>query len=521
MAEQPKRSLLSEPEKSAPAASGKQGSSFMQAMQDSDFMDNMKDAQPEKNKYDEILEQYDLEEQQAKSGGTSAGKPAEDNSAGKGKKEKLSRKEKKEKAKKEAERKPFQPIEYEDASVVSQRLREARKRRENQLLIMGPIIFICVVLNIIAWNNSSFALGYMQDFFPNLSKPYARLMEKIPFSFGELLIQIGLWIVAITTPIFILLMIIKRKSPDFKRTLKRIYGYFYAWVFTFVLLTETLNCFVLYHTPPFVKMYDYPGQWYTPSQLEQLCDYLITETNAAAAEVKRDKDGKFVLRADLDKTAKASMRKLSKEYPELGGWYTTPKPIKHSFFMSQQYLLGIYFPFTMEANYNDEMPPLNLPDTVCHELAHTKGFMREDEANFIGFLACDASDSADYRYSGYLRAMKYVIAQCEKNCSEETVARLYASISDDVLTDWNTNVEHWKDVQKSDEGMFDSKKVAEVSEKVSDASMKLNGVEDGKKSYDRVTDLLLDWYFMQQEQENDSENHETHVVEETDLTEVK
>ncbi|MBQ1537141.1 MAG: DUF3810 family protein, partial [Ruminococcus sp.] len=95
-------------------------------------------------------------------------------------------------------------------------------------------------------------------------------------------------------------------------------------------------------------------------------------------------------------------------------------------------------------------------------------------------------------------------------------------ISDEVLTDWNVNIEHWQKVQKSDEGLFDSEKVAEVSDKVSDASMKLNGVEDGKKSYDRVTDLLLDWYFMQQEEETKgSENHETHVVEDKDLTEVK
>jgi hypothetical protein len=28
-----------------------------------------------------------------------------------------------------------------------------------------------------------------------------------------------------------------------------------------------------------------------------------------------------------------------------------------------------------------------------------------------------------------------------------------------------------------------------------EASLKLNGVEDGKKSYGRMVDLLLDWYY--------------------------
>lgn len=33
-----------------------------------------------------------------------------------------------------------------------------------------------------------------------------------------------------------------------------------------------------------------------------------------------------------------------------------------------------------------------------------------------------------------------------------------------------------------------------------ETSLKLNGVEDGKRSYGRMVDLLLDWYFMQQEE---------------------
>ncbi len=518
MSEQPKRSLLSENEKpAAPAASGKQGSSFMQAMQDNSFMETMKDSQPEKNKYDEMLEQLDIEEEQAKSASAAAGGSGKDKGGDAGKKEKLSRREKKKKAEKEAERNPFEPIEHEDTSEVSQRLKTARKRREKQMIVIAPAIFICVVLNIIAWNNSSFSRGYMEDFFPYISTPYAWIMDKIPFSFGELLILAGLWTVAITLPIFIILMIVKRRSRDFKRTLKRLYGYFYAWILTFALVTETLNCFILYHTPPFDKMYDFPQTLYTPSQLEQLCEHMINETNAAAKEVKRDKDGSFILTADLDKDAKASMKKLSKEYPQLEGYYTTPKPIKHSHFMSQQYMMGIFFPFTMEVNYNKEMYDLNKPVTICHEYAHFKGYMREDEANFIGFLACDASESPDYRYSGYLNATEYVLRKCAEDCSSETTAKLYAMLSEEVSTDMGLDSKHWKDVQESDEGMFDSKKVAEVSDKVSDTSMKLNGVEDGRKSYDRMTDLLLDWYFMQQEEE--TETIEVHVKEEKDPTE--
>ena len=50
-------------------------------------------------------------------------------------------------------------------------------------------------------------------------------------------------------------------------------------------------------------------------------------------------------------------------------------------------------------------------------------------------------------------------------------------------------------MQESDEGLFDSKTVAEVSDKAMETSLKLNGIEDGKKSYGRMVDLLLNYYY--------------------------
>ena len=45
---------------------------------------------------------------------------------------------------------------------------------------------------------------------------------------------------------------------------------------------------------------------------------------------------------------------------------------------------------------------------ILHEFAHLKGFMQEDEANLIGYLACINSDDAFFRYSGYMGVLNYV-----------------------------------------------------------------------------------------------------------------
>ncbi|MCR5122340.1 MAG: DUF3810 domain-containing protein [Ruminococcus sp.] len=340
--------------------------------------------------------------------------------------------------------------------------------------------------------NSSVAKLYMQHIFPLITLPFSWLTDKVPMSFGEILIIAALVMIPLSLIIVIVVSAVKKIAADKKKKVRRFFGYFWAWAITYVLVTETFNCYALYNAPSFTEVFTkYPGDTYTSAQLEELAEYLAYETNVLSTNVNRDSEGKFVLTADLNDTAKASMKGLAKEYPQLKGFYTTPKEIKNSFFMSQTGLTGVYFPFTMEANYNGDMVELNLPETVCHELAHTKGFIREDEANFIAFLACYSSDDPDFRYSGCIQALKYVLNKCDP----DTANWLYGLLYDGVLTDIDANTEYWKSVKESDEGVFDSEKVAEVSDKAVEASLQFGGVEDGKKSYGRMVDLLLDWYY--------------------------
>ncbi|MGN0594539.1 MAG: DUF3810 domain-containing protein, partial [Hominimerdicola sp.] len=186
---------------------------------------------------------------------------------------------------------------------------------------------------------------------------------------------------------------------------------------------------------------------------------------------------------------------LSAEFENLDGFYVTPKPIKKSFFMSQLNLMGIYFPFSMEANYNNDMYKAKLPDTVCHELAHTKGYIQEDEANFIAFVACDRSENADYRYSGYLSALSYVRNKIFEYADDNKKIEFDSSISDAVWADIDANREYWQEVKEKEDTVFDSETVSEISDKAMESSLKLNGVEDGKQSYGRMVDLMLNYYY--------------------------
>ena len=51
----------------------------------------------------------------------------------------------------------------------------------------------------------------------------------------------------------------------------------------------------------------------------------------------------------------------------------------------------------------------------------------------------------------------------------------------------------WKQTGTKDT-VFDSEAVGEISDKAMEKSLKLNGVEDGKQSYGRMVDLMLNYF---------------------------
>lgn len=363
--------------------------------------------------------------------------------------------------------------------------------RHKQLTVLTVLILICTALNYIAFKSSGFCDVYQKYVYPLWVNTYGRLTSLIPFSFGELLIAIGVFGLPLALILMIILLFLKKGK---RGKIAKGFGYFFAWVLVFVYTTETLNCFVLYHTSGFEEKNDISTSQHTDDELEGLLFRIIRQANDLSVQVERDENGIFVPSADKCEEARKAMENIGDDFECLGGFYVEPKGIHCSFFMSQMDLTGIYFPFSMEANYNTDIYAAKQPATICHELAHTKGFMREEEANFIAFAACDNSGCTDLRYSGYLMALSYVRNKVFEYADEGKKIAIDSSISQEVWIDIEENNKYWKQVEEAEDTVFDSKKVSEVSDKAMETSLQLNGVEDGKKSYGRMVDLMLNYY---------------------------
>ena len=367
-----------------------------------------------------------------------------------------------------------------------------KKHLNKGILLYLAIGAVVILLNIIAWRSTAFCDAYIAKIFPIWVNTYGRITGMFPFSVGEIMLGLAVVLTALSLCLWI--------GAFWKKPRHVIKGYylFYAWTFLIVCLIMTLNCFILYHATTFSETYfgKTDSSDYTLEELIQVRNMVVEECNALARTMERDADGTVLYEGDMKESAIECMKELGKTYDRLSGYYPKPKPLYTSDFFCQQYMCGYYFPFSMEANYNDVMYIMNLPSTLCHELSHLKGYIFEDEANFISFLACIQSDDVVFRYSGYLSVLNYLDNDFYKAVGKDKEAyNAQPAISAQVHAD-NIFVtdEDWERI--NGKALIDTETVDAVSDTFVDATLKANGVQDGMLSYSRVVELLLLYYKM-------------------------
>lgn len=361
--------------------------------------------------------------------------------------------------------------------------------RQNQCILL--LFLLITVIHVIAWNSRVFADWYRLYVFPVLTGLPARLSGLFRGSVGEVLIGAGICLVILE--IVLLPFFLIRRSRLYRYRFRNVR--LVCWILLYIYGTETLHCYVLYHATTLEEQYFNQAAAYGAEDLANAYVQVVTKANALSEKVKRTADGTAVYHGTLGQLYQdcvLAMRRQGKTYPYLAGYYPNPKPIHASYFMSQQYLLGIYFPFTMEANYNTVMYPVNLPATVCHEYSHLKGIILEDEANFFGFLACIESDDAYLQYSGYLSVLGYLSRQVQKSVPEEIRKTLPAANEQVRKDDIFLTQEQWEQVEKK--AVFSTETVNQATNAFLETNLTMNGITDGMQSYSRVVRLVVRYY---------------------------
>ena len=350
-----------------------------------------------------------------------------------------------------------------------------------KIFAAGVIMSILsVLLSLCARKVTGFAQAYSVTIYPVLKGIFARIFGIFPFSVSE----VGLYL--------LLLLCIFSVVKWFKTPLYLLNGAFFTASLLFFLFT--INCGINYYRNSFSYEAGFVIRTHSTDELYALCSDLVnkvnenipTETSPSPSDAGNfSYFQNFSYLREMGKGGQKAMKGLADEYPQFKSWYPYPKPLIHPRLLSVQQLTGVYSPFTVEANYNSEIPAYNIPHTICHELSHLKGYMREDEANFIGYLACTGSESRSFRYSGYLTGWVYAGNALAK-ADYDGFIELYKKLDEKARNDLEENNVFWD--------RFEGK-TAEVSTKVNDRYLKAHSQTDGVLSYGRMVDLMLaDFY---------------------------
>lgn len=223
----------------------------------------------------------------------------------------------------------------------------------------------------------------------------------------------------------------------------------------------------------------------TVAELTALTERFAREVSAASGQVQRDENGCFaVSRSEIFAEAMSAYDGVVQKFDCLKKPAVMPKAFVSSRGMSYLDFSGFYFPFTGEANLNDESPAAYLPANICHEMAHQQGIATEQECNFVAIMAATSADSAAYRYAGYL--MGYVhLSNALYRVDQAAWQTIRDSLPDAVRADLRQNSAYW--------ARFDGL-VNTAATKVYDGFLKSNGLTDGVQNYGTVVDLLLAYY---------------------------
>jgi len=270
-----------------------------------------------------------------------------------------------------------------------------------------------------------------------------------------------------------------RKRLNFSRGIATFCGVAGSLYFIFVLF-----CGLNYQRLTFAEQSGLEVHPSSAEELAALCTDLVEEANTLRAQLPEDETGVMTLQTpvhQLAKQARALYPSVAEEYPVLAGYVARPKPTLFSRGMSWLNITGIYISFTFEANVNVDVLDYTIPATMMHEMSHSKGYMREDEANFIAYLTCKYSGNPVFQYSGVMLALSHSGNALYK-ADSDLYYEVMENLSDQVRADRAANNAYWKQFEGP---------VAEVSTTVNDVYLKSNLQQSGVKSYGEMVDLLL------------------------------
>ena len=345
-------------------------------------------------------------------------------------------------------------------------------------LILAAICTVIYFISTVSEEFADFFNIYIAGFFRFL---FAKITNIFPFSFAEILLFLSPILLGLA-----LWYLLKFRCKTRKAALMSIVCIISAASLLFSSFVLTFSSG--YRGTTLDKKLDLKQEPIAPEELYSSAVYLIDQINQLSERIEYGENDFSIMPYDLNTMSKKLIEAYDlycDKHSFINSFKSKVKPIILSEAMSYAHTTGIYTFFTGEANINVDFPDYTIPYTAAHELAHQRGIARENEANFVAFLVTSASSDPYVRYSAYLNMLEYVGSALYR-ASPEAWRLVLATLPAEVVGELRAYAAFFE--------TFRDAPVADLSDAVNDAYLKLNGSTAGTASYGLVVELAVAYY---------------------------
>jgi hypothetical protein len=350
------------------------------------------------------------------------------------------------------------------------------------LLMLLPLTYILQYIG--RHDPTAVEYAYSRGIYPVISRLVSGYFHIFPFSAAEILVYSAI--------IFIVFLIVQAIVYLCRRQIKPLVSLILtaACIFTTGFFLFTAMWGLNYYRQPLAENLSYKTGTPSATELSAMMQDETDAVNSLCGKVSFDKNlrsyypggfGKIKTQLNAGYEALAAQGELQSRL--FGGNRPYPKGVLASKLMSYTGIEGIFFPFTYEPNVNTNSPSFVLPFDAAHESAHFKGFAREEEANFVAYLADSVNPDPYFRYSAHMEAYIYV-----SNALYETDNAKWRSISVKLDKRAVGDLQYYNQFIQAHQSPAQN-----ISNKVNDSYLKSQG-QRGVISYDMFVNLLADKY---------------------------
>lgn len=355
-------------------------------------------------------------------------------------------------------------------------VRKYLQKNKNLWIIVCILI---VLIKIFSWNRSRVEAFYSSGFYFSFSKILRFLFGWIPFSIGDILYFLaGLWILwKIIKNIILLFKKKATKKAAFRKCLKLLLG------FAFIYIVFNIFWGINYDRKGIVYQLNLTHLQYDTSDLKLLQQILLKKVNETKTIVIRNHEP-YPSKKELIKGALKSYHEAEKKFPFLHYSNLSVKPSLYGTPGDYLGFTGYYNPFTGEAQINTTVPEFLQPYIATHEMAHQLGYAKENEANFVGYLAAVSSQDTLFHYSTYFDLFMYTSREVfyfDSSSSEKAMSQLIPEVKQDIRELQKFDRAHQSFLEPAINWMYGN-------------YLKLNNQPKGMHSYNAVVGMLVAYY---------------------------